>query len=214
MSCSRESPVDGETVLVMTAPRAGRCNKCRQRRRRLTVPRGNPGMLERAPGGLRGYGPKAAASARSWLLRFPDRDLPSRFPAFATHQIWTRAPLPEPRGHWCRQNRMSLPQPGPDPTPTATDPARSARATGAGRKEYGDWAPEVQARRDLAMLERQRHLDQAGDAGRGLEMADIGFDRAQCARAPGGRSTASTAPRALASIGSPSRVPVPCASTY
>ena len=33
------------------------------------------------------------------------------------------------------------------------------------------------------MLKRQRHLDQAGDAGRGLEVADIGFDRAQGARA-------------------------------
>ena len=34
------------------------------------------------------------------------------------------------------------------------------------------------------MLERESHLDQASNASRGLEVADIGFDRAQGARAP------------------------------
>ena len=44
---------------------------------------------------------------------------------------------------------------------------------------------KVQARWDLLMLERQRHLDQSSDAGRGLRVADVGLDRAQGAGAPG-----------------------------
>ena len=42
---------------------------------------------------------------------------------------------------------------------------------------------EVQARRDCAVLQRQRRLDQAGDAGRGLQVADVGLDRAEQAAA-------------------------------
>ena len=36
---------------------------------------------------------------------------------------------------------------------------------------------KVQARRDLPMPQRQRHLDQAGDTGGGLEVAQVGLDR-------------------------------------
>lgn len=35
---------------------------------------------------------------------------------------------------------------------------------------------KVQVWRDLPMPERERHFDQAGDAGRRLEVADIGLD--------------------------------------
>src|SRR6266852_6878752 len=45
---------------------------------------------------------------------------------------------------------------------------------------------KVQARWDLQLLERQRHLDQASNASRGLQVADIGLDRAQGARSPKG----------------------------
>jgi hypothetical protein len=41
---------------------------------------------------------------------------------------------------------------------------------------------EVQARRDLSPLERQRRLDEAGDPGRRSEVADVGLDRAEGAR--------------------------------
>ena len=44
---------------------------------------------------------------------------------------------------------------------------------------------KMQARWKLTMLECERDLDQAGNSGRGLEMADVGFDRADGARTPG-----------------------------
>ena len=36
----------------------------------------------------------------------------------------------------------------------------------------------MQVGRDYAMFEAQRHLDEASDAGPRLQMADVGFDRA------------------------------------
>src|SRR5262249_11101048 len=38
--------------------------------------------------------------------------------------------------------------------------------------------PEMQARRDLFMLERERGLDEARDPGGGFQMPDVAFDRA------------------------------------
>ena len=56
-------------------------------------------------------------------------------------------------------------------------------------------------------------LDQAGDAGGGVQVADVGLDRAERAEA----LAVAPAPKALrsaaTSIGSPSGVPVPWAST-
>ena len=73
---------------------------------------------------------------------------------------------------------------------------------------------EVQVRRDRAVLQRQHRLDQPGDAGRRLEVADVGLHRAERAAASPGRARRrSTAPSACTSIGSPSAVPVPWAST-
>ena len=97
-------------------------------------------------------------------------------------------------------------------------PPRPQRAGHLQRQRPGtgcaDSAAEVQARRDLAVLERQRGLDQAGDAGGGLQVADVGLHRADQA-GPRRRAARRRAPRpgACASIGSPSGVPVPCAST-
>src|SRR5580698_1018279 len=42
---------------------------------------------------------------------------------------------------------------------------------------------EVEARRERSMLERERDFDQSGDAGGGLEVTEVGFDRTQEARA-------------------------------
>ena len=72
---------------------------------------------------------------------------------------------------------------------------------------------EMQVRRDLAVLQRQDHFNQAGDAGGGLQVADIGLDRADQQRPVRPPGLPKHAPRAWTSIGSPSDVPVPCAST-
>ncbi len=44
---------------------------------------------------------------------------------------------------------------------------------------------EVQVRRDRAVLQHQHDLDQAGDAGRRLEVAEVGLDRAEQQRSLG-----------------------------
>src|SRR5947209_10139457 len=49
---------------------------------------------------------------------------------------------------------------------------------------------EVEARRDHTVVERERCLDQAGDSGRGFQVAQVGLDRAK-----------STASSWLASLG-------------
>ena len=55
-----------------------------------------------------------------------------------------------------------------------------------------------------AVLERQRRLDQAGDAGGGVEMADVGLDRADAAEARAvGALRGRPAVSAAISIGSP-----------
>ena len=64
------------------------------------------------------------------------------------------------------------------------------------------------------MLQRHRELDQAGDSGRGFQVTDVGLHRTDAAAAARpARRAPSTAPSACTSIGSPSDVPVPCAST-
>ncbi len=73
---------------------------------------------------------------------------------------------------------------------------------------------DVQMRRDVFALKAERGFDEAGDAGGGFEVADVGLDGAD-------ETTAHrrAVPRARLrrgqsnSIGSPSGVPVPCAST-
>ena len=67
----------------------------------------------------------------------------------------------------------------------------------------------------LAVLDGEHHLEQAGDAGGALQVADVGLHRADQQRLarPAGRRR-SAAPSAAASIGSPTGVPVPCSSTY
>ena len=65
---------------------------------------------------------------------------------------------------------------------------------------------EVQARRELAVTEGQHRLDQPGDAGRGLQMADVGLHRADQQRRAAGRARRRARRRAPpASTGSPSR---------
>ena len=66
------------------------------------------------------------------------------------------------------------------------------------------------------VLERERRLDQPGDAGGRVEVADVALDRADRAEAASrSRPPARNAwVSAAISIGSPSGVPVPCASTY
>ena len=84
--------------------------------------------------------------------------------------------------------------------------ARRARAAGLGARKLTSGGSS-------RCLQRQHRLDQAGHAGGGVEVADVGLHRAE-AQKPRRRSPARNAcVSAAISIGSPSGVPVPCAST-
>ena len=73
---------------------------------------------------------------------------------------------------------------------------------------------EVEARGDRLVVEGQRSLDQPRDPRGGVEMADVALDRADRADAGFGAPPARNAWVSPAiSIGSPSGVAVPCAST-
>ena len=93
--------------------------------------------------------------------------------------------------------------------------AIGSRGTCSGRSAQGMCGLGVvkcRCGRDGPVLQREHDLDQAGDAGRRLQVADIGLDRADDQRSRRSRSPPNTAPSALTSSGSPSCVPVPCAS--
>ena len=61
------------------------------------------------------------------------------------------------------------------------------------------------------MVQRECCLDQAGDTGRGFQVAKVRLDRAKRTARSSRRPSASTDPSGSASIGSPRSVPVPCA---
>ena len=67
---------------------------------------------------------------------------------------------------------------------------------------------------NLPVLEHEHRFHETGDAGGGFQVAEVRLHRAdgQRRRRPGGRRTSASA-SACASIGSPTAVPVPCAST-
>ena len=69
----------------------------------------------------------------------------------------------------------------------------------------------VQGLNELLVLEREHHLDDAGDAGRRLRVPQVGLGRAQVKRAvtPGAKHLGEGA---RLDRGSPSLVPVPWAS--
>ena len=88
--------------------------------------------------------------------------------------------------------------------PRAVRRARARAAVGTRERQRrpsgmcGLGSREVQVRRDLAVLQRQRRLDQAGDAGGRLQVADVGLDRADRQRRPaaaGRRRARRRAPR-------------------
>ena len=73
---------------------------------------------------------------------------------------------------------------------------------------------EVHLRRNRLVLQRQHGLDQAGHAGGGFEMADVGLQPTPSRHGAGaGAGCPTVAAIASTSIGSPSAVPVPCVST-
>jgi hypothetical protein len=71
---------------------------------------------------------------------------------------------------------------------------------------------DADGRRDHSMLDAVQGLDQAGDAGGGFKMAQIAFHRADRQRLAERRRLPRASPMARVSIGSPTAVPVPCAS--
>ena len=107
-----------------------------------------------------------------------------------------------------KPNELTPAMGGPPASDTVCVGTRSASR---GQSTSGFGHVEMQVPRKLTVLQREHGLDQPGDAGRGLQMADVRLDRTEeqrlAARPP------KTAPRACTSIGSPSGVPVPWAST-
>ena len=80
--------------------------------------------------------------------------------------------------------------------------------------DLGVGRPEVDAGRDPLVVQRQRGLDDSGHAGRRVQMADVRLERADRAvLAPGRCGVDRPASSAATSMGSPSDVPVPCASS-
>src|SRR6202034_1218636 len=55
-------------------------------------------------------------------------------------------------------------------------------------EQFGVGAGEVQPCRNCPVLEAENRLDQAGHAGRGLQVTDVGLDRTDEARAGSGRT--------------------------
>ena len=69
--------------------------------------------------------------------------------------------------------------------PSASQGARSRwRRTGSRQIERGVGRCEVDQRRQLALLQRQHGLDEAGDAGGGVEVADVGLQRTERQKPP------------------------------
>ena len=99
------------------------------------------------------------------------------------------------------------------PKPKALTPARRTPPGGSGQSRSsvltrnGDGVPvdvgvgvaEVQAGREHLLVQRHDDLEQAGGAGGGLEVADVGLDRAERDRA--GRGTGRRRPRSGAELG-------------
>ena len=91
--------------------------------------------------------------------------------------------------------------------------ARSARRAACRRARCAGFSVlKWSLRRDRLVLEHEDGLDQAGDAGCGLEVPDVRLDASRAARRCD-RQPPSTSASASTSIGSPSGVPVPWAST-
>ncbi len=72
---------------------------------------------------------------------------------------------------------------------------------------------EVQTGRNTAVAKGQRGLDQADDARRAFQVAQVALHRSDQQGPVGTSPCPATDPRAVASMGSPKRVPVPCVST-
>ena len=160
----------------------------REVRRAASPPRGR---------GRRRSAPRARAAARARLRRRRGRR------CLLEHDVGVRAADAE-RAHAGAARPVVL-RPGRQ---RRVDEERRAREI-----ELGIRRLEVERRRKRLVMERERRLDQARDAGGGVEVADVGLDRAEraVARLVGHRRNAWVRP--AISMGSPSAVPVPCAST-
>ena len=140
----------------------GDIRDARRDRRRARSPR------REAP---RRCGPTAAA--RSCASRRPRRC--ARLRRFLEHDM--RVGAADPEGADARPARTVAGRPRPRRRRDNRTGLPAQSMCGLGRRKLSE-------RRDLAMLQRQRGLDQAGDARRGVEMADIGLDRADRAERP------------------------------
>ena len=77
-------------------------------------------------------------------------------------------------------------------------PSRESPAGSAPQLDVRVRLAEVQVRRNLAVLQREHDLDEPGDAGRRLEMADVGLDRSDDQRTDRRRGRRRAPPRARA----------------
>ena len=154
---------DGQSMGQVAAPGVGRAGDVGERRRR-----------RRRPGGRR---IRSASSTRARSVRALKRQQvrPShlvvhrRRRRLLQHDVGVGAAEPE-RADAADASAARAPS-----TRCASSGRRSAaRPTGCS----GLGSVEVQRRRHLAVLQAQHDLDQPGDAGRRLEVADVGLDRA------------------------------------
>ena len=105
-------------------------------------------------------------------FRLPDEPRGSGGRCLLHHQVRIGPPKAE-RTH-CRDPRLAVPGPWREPLLHAE--------WHLVERDVGVRLGEMEARGDLSMMERQRKLDQSGDARRGLEMSDVGLHRADGAR--------------------------------
>ena len=124
------------------------------------------------PGAPRPRGPEPATVG---LSKRPQRQLDPERPRAPARR--TRVA----RSEWPPEVELTPARRGP---PSRPRPGRS-RCTkkGLAAKSICGFGVEVQARRDLAVLQRQHRLDQPGDARRGVEVADVRLHRARSRRA-------------------------------
>ena len=90
------------------------------------------------------------------------------------------APPPAPRARWCRRCRTRS-RPPAAAVSASRGQARSRVTTSSWASpaaSCGLGADRLQRRRDLAVAQREGRLDQAGDAGGPVEVAEVGLDRA------------------------------------
>ena len=190
--------------VVLRPARAARRPPARDRRRRpwriSGAGRGDgPACAPRPPARTSAPAPSSQSASIAASEATRSADLPDttsvRPPRGAERPIGAdrrrRAPARAPRARWCHRTRTTTPRPGAGRS-TAGQSVCSAttfsRRLSNGMCGFGRL--EVQVGRDRAALHGQHRLDETRDPGRGLEVAQVGLDRADEQRRVDGTTAA------------------------